>query len=687
MADPGLGVLPAIVHEAVKHPPRGVSAIALGLSVAVLGVVDAVVLQLIWTFFSSGYNGTALLDLGPRIAFFAVGALLDLFLLSLLWAILLPLARLLRLSPTKRLILVAGIALALPVTFQVAVRRLYHVFGDVLHLRILLDMAAGSWQNAVAEAGSDLASFGLLALGGLGTLGVALMGVGWFERPRPWWRQLRLPSSRRLLALGLACGLSGALVLHLTQVALPSVAFGLKRKPSARLISMIADRATDFDDDGYGLFSPPVDPKPFDPRIHPFAIDTPGDGIDEDGLGGDLPASFRPQMPVPVDLGPWKKHPPLVVVFLEGFRPDVIGLRLNGRPVTPFLSHLAREGVSFQHAYVHTPMTFESRAQLFQGRAVPLPKARTLVDDLHDRGYFVAWFSGQDDSVGGGAAALGYTRADHFYDARQDEMKRTSRSTAPISLEVSWQTVLRRVRTFLQGPRPKKPLFLYVNFVDTHYPYWHSQMDDILGTGRLDRSEILPENREKVWRAYLNSAANVDRAIGELQDSVAKALGDPAFPMIVISDHSEAFYEHGILGHGQRISADLTRVPLIVRGIGGDWPELIASSDLRGLISRDLPTAAPGARPHLVPDPQRWIFQYSGVINRPTQIGLRDLGTLFALDPISGRRWAQDAADRPLDPDPPGMSERELAVIHTWEALRWEQAQQARGEKPSGIAP
>ena len=48
------------------------------------------------------------------------------------------------------------------------------------------------------------------------------------------------------------------------------------------------DRLTDFDRDGYSGFSAQRDGAPFDPARHPLALDIPGNGVDEDGFGGDF---------------------------------------------------------------------------------------------------------------------------------------------------------------------------------------------------------------------------------------------------------------------------------------------------------------------------------------------------------------------------------------------------------------
>ena len=71
---------------------------------------------------------------------------------------------------------------------------------------------------------------------------------------------------------------------------------GLMRTPGGQLLGRVVEIASDVDRDGYGWLGRPADPAPFDGRVYPYALDLPGNGIDEDGIGGDLPddAGYAP---------------------------------------------------------------------------------------------------------------------------------------------------------------------------------------------------------------------------------------------------------------------------------------------------------------------------------------------------------------------------------------------------------
>jgi hypothetical protein len=294
-------------------------------------------------------------------------------------------------------------------------------------------------------------------------------------------------------------------------------------------------------------------------------------------------------------------------------------------------------------------MTWAARGGLLQGRVAPTPDGETLVDDFLARGYEVAWFSGQHDGLGEEDVRLGIERASHFYDARDDVARRTSRSAQPISLQVSWKTVDERVAEYLASRESVTPLFLYVNIVDTHFPYWHRELDDLNGSGVLPRDSIRPEYRERVWRSYLNAAANVDRAIGRLVARARAELGVGTL-VVVTGDHGQSFYEDGMLGHGQSVDDAQTAVPFLTDRRDAALPDPLALSDVRGLIGHWLDGVEPAASEL----ERSQIFQHVGALARPAVVALRGRDAV--------------AAARPSDRTESGDPGRDSA-IRVWETL------------------
>jgi len=640
---------------------------------------DALLLQVTTGYLGgAGFNGVALDGMGWYLAFAAASLLLDVFFVLVIWSLWVPLLKWLRRSDAEIFAFAAATTLAVAVWMNFVRYRIHEIVGGMVHADVVWELAGGSAAAIAASVTPDLLSRAILLGIIVAHAAVALVAARLIERR---WAEalgpLEPPPTRSIWAGVLVAGLA-VLALEIAPASrgFEMIRGGLDPKPGQAVFSRLAEWATDFDFDGSGLVEPPRDPAPFDSTVSPYAVDWPGNGVDEDALAGDLPLDFAGATPVPVpEPGalPAPRRPHFLLIYLESFRADLVGRRRGDQEVTPFLNALARQGSASSRAYVTSPFTSRSRAQLFGGTLIPTPGQTTLIDDFTGRGYRTAHFSGQDDSFAGSEALLGTARADHFYDARQDVNRRTSRSTNSVSLQVSWKTLDERVLSYLAQTDRDRPLFLYVNIVDTHFPYSHEEIDDLLGVHPLDRSQIRRDQAERVVATYENAAANVDHAIEKVVTAFRAWAGDDEVALLVTADHGQALYEDGFLGHGAAVDDAQSRVPLIVWGIDGEWPEPIGNADLRGLLMRDLGRGARGAeaRIRFVPDPGRALVQYFPRIDRPRDFALRRLArtTIFHfvdrrlefVGPDEDYRHASDSA---------GAEEAALReVVWNWEAL------------------
>jgi arylsulfatase A-like enzyme len=131
-----------------------------------------------------------------------------------------------------------------------------------------------------------------------------------------------------------------------------------------------------------------------------------------------------------------------------------------------------------------------------------------------------------DDSFGGPRYDAGFARAAVAFDARSDRDLRYTTFTTAGSLAVPFDVVEEHVEQTLANRVPAgKPLFLYVNFHDTHFPYTHDGIRPLVSDVRLARQQIGPAEREALWATYANTAANVDSAIGRVLDRVRNTRG------------------------------------------------------------------------------------------------------------------------------------------------------------------
>jgi arylsulfatase A-like enzyme len=229
--------------------------------------------------------------------------------------------------------------------------------------------------------------------------------------------------------------------------------------------------------------------------------------------------------------------------------------------------------------------------------------------------------------------------------------------------------VAERIATFLRQRRTDKPLFLYVNFHDTHFPYHHRGIRPLISTSVVNQARIHANRTADVREMYMNTASNVDHAVGEVLDDVRTIVGrEPG--VVVLSDHGESLFDEGFLGHGYTLNDAQTRIPLIIANLPVAIDEPFAQADLRDAIGRALERPdAVEARPSVTANASRTVFQYLGQIERPAQVALTGIMGRITYDFRERKARIGNAAwERPEDLDA-SQHELYLRAVHTWERM------------------
>jgi hypothetical protein len=638
------------------------------LTVAVSLVVtagDSVLLQVRRSYFTGGFLSVDHITGPSQLVLFLLSAFAaDLALLGIVTAAALWLGARAGLTRTAALV-AAGACALLPVAAATVVEyQILSYLGDLFDFGLMFDLAGRSLWEVLAVSWPQVAQAAAALVAAVLAAGLAVWWLG--RRPGP-----RMPGVRLRAAAGLGAALlaGGAVSTFAARGGSDVLDNGLRRTTAGRLLGAVVNVVTDVDRDGFGALGRPPDPDLFDAAVRPYATEVPGNGIDENGVGGDLPLDLPPYVEAGADARPWLVTPDVVLIVLESFRGDALSAVVDGRPVTPVLRRLASRGIASSLAYSHNGYTVQSRRHIFSGSPADIETGATLVDDFASRGYETAYFSGQDESFGGEGQGVGFDRVDVAYDARTDRDRRYSTFTTPGSLAVSHEVLGARVAEFLARRQPGRPLFLYVNFHDTHFPYHHDHVRPIVSDTVVPQSDITPDRAGDVREMYLNTAANVDRAIGRLLEDVERALGhEPG--VVVLADHGESLFDEGFLGHGYALNDAQTRIPLVVANLPLTIVEPFGQADLRGAFHRAL--SAPGAGssgPVLIRDEARTVFQYLGIIDRAGAIGLAGSGGRLVHDVRAGRTQVDGG---------PWLAEEELSastrrevqdLIHAWERM------------------
>jgi glucan phosphoethanolaminetransferase (alkaline phosphatase superfamily) len=632
-------------------------------------IFDAVLLQYRRSYFTGGFLATDYVTRASEaVAFFVGSFLADLAVVGVIaWGVLWLLGRL---AVPRHLALGAALVLAfVPVLVVNFIEyQLLTYLGDAFDLRLLFDLAGRDPGEIVAVSAAHATRVIWLAT----AIGVAAALLTWFVLRRLAVRTadpIAAPASWRSVLIPVALCLVGMVVMTLLRSGSDVLDNGLRRKPTGRILGFVVQAATDVDGDGYGALSRPADPNLLDRNVRPYALDVPGNGIDEDGVAGDLPSTVAPYREPAVRSAAWGSRPDVVLIVLESFRADVRGARLDGKPVTPVLDALAEAGIAPRLAYSHNGYTVQSRRHIFSGSVADVRGGETLIDDFKRQGYEVAYFSGQDESFGGPEQGVGFDRADVAYDARQDRERRYSNFSTAGSLAVPYGVVQERVAAFLEARQKDRPLFLYVNFHDTHFPYHHRTIQPLISSTIIEQSEISPDRAADLRAMYMNTASNVDRAIGGVLSDVRKAVGrEPG--IIVMSDHGESLFDEGFLGHGYTLNDTQTRIPFISANLPLAVEEPFAQADLRDAIAAALEKpGVPGARPAVSTNASKRVFQYLGLIERPAQIAWTGLAGRIQYDFRESSIRIDDGPWR--RPEELNASEHAdfVQLIRTWERM------------------
>jgi arylsulfatase A-like enzyme len=280
-----------------------------------------------------------------------------------------------------------------------------------------------------------------------------------------------------------------------------------------------------------------------------------------DAAGG-FPVWGDPTVLVPAgarDRPPWN----VLLVSLDTLRADRLGCSGNPRATSPTLDRLAREGTFFPLAIAPSSWTLPSHASLMtglyacaHGLVTPqsgqrfAPGTRPLAALLRARGYLTAAFTEDaflEPSVF--QPGFGTYRADAYATNR-------TKVEATVGAAGAW------LRANAQSP-----FLLFVHTYQTHSPY-----NVPVSYRQLFTTYDTPEGPRPLGGApgNLQELGTYDTAIRYTDDVFATLLAtmkdvglDRHTIVVVVSDHGEAFWEHGHSGHGKALYEEDIRVPFI----------------------------------------------------------------------------------------------------------------------------
>ena len=291
--------------------------------------------------------------------------------------------------------------------------------------------------------------------------------------------------------------------------------------------------ALDFDRDGYSAVLGGGDADDRRADINPGQIEIPGDGIDNNCIGGDLSREdagqwLSEQSGLNTVPNPGAHRFNVLYVFVDTVRADHLSVYGYPRNTTPSLTNLAERASVFENAFTPSPSTYQAVPKFMQSSYWDA-HLETWTEVLARAGYDTVLFPGR--------------RAATLYRRIKDPAMISSARTGNFAASVD--AVIDR----FSKAQPDHPLCAYLYAFEPHMPY-KLRREFYFGPAMAD--------------LYDGEIAYADSQLGRLFAWLEQSGRMKDTMIVIMSDHGESLGERGVRKHNAQLYNEQMHVPAII---------------------------------------------------------------------------------------------------------------------------
>jgi arylsulfatase A-like enzyme len=312
---------------------------------------------------------------------------------------------------------------------------------------------------------------------------------------------------------------------------------------------------------------------------------------------------------------PIVNKPNIILIVMDTVRADHLSLYGYEKHTTPHLERLSEKATLYTNTIAPGDHTLPSHASIFTGMYASKHRAHlnppihlagrplaensdTLAEILSEKGYLTAGIIANYLYV---SHRFGQDQGFHYFDQRTFEpilgslpqfyirnsvCDLASYFAVPRHFDAKFrnaQDINSEAFRFLHKmQKEKRPLFLFINYMDAHWPYLPPKPFDKLFSGKDEDftsvkyqrmwGEVMSLKRTVTNDEYNHLLSQYDGAIAYIDFHIEKLITKlyelgmyEDCLLIITADHGEAFGERNFIGHTVSVYQDQVHVPLIIK--------------------------------------------------------------------------------------------------------------------------